>query len=128
MEWLTIIMFILGFLKTKASGGSTGRALMMGALTGGATYAVTHSDWAKDTFLADWDNADEIGSNGELLTKVIGPDGNLVNKSADVLKSWGATGTAGVIATTAAATGVDWGKMAPWALGVLALFAISGGN
>lgn len=125
IPWLSIIMFIISFLTTKSAGGSTGRALLMGTLAGGATYAVTHSNWAKDTFLADWDNADAVDVDGKLVNKVLGPDGNLVNKSADVLKSWGAAGTAGVIATTAAATSIDWAKLAPWGLGVLGLLVLT---
>lgn len=46
MPWLSIIVALLSFFTAKKSGASTGEALAIGAIAGGATYAVSHyTDW-----------------------------------------------------------------------------------
>jgi hypothetical protein len=48
MPWLTIIVALFTFFASKKSGASTGQALGLSALAGGATYAASHyTDWGK---------------------------------------------------------------------------------
>lgn len=60
-------------------------------------------------------------------TKVVPTVGNgLLSTTGEILKSWGGTGTAAVIGTTALATGGagPLKELLPWILGGLALFLL----
>jgi len=145
MPWLTIIMMLLSFFTSKKSGASNTKALLTAGVVGAASYGVTHyTDWGKAN-LGDLDGYIAPGVG----TPLLGPDGNPVidgvvpiptsttadgikNPSTsgvfDVLKSWGATGTAAVIGTTAMSTGSFGGiSTSTWlAIGaVVAFFVIS---
>lgn len=112
MPWLTIIMFLLSYFAQRAEGASAGKALLTAGLVGAGTYYVTHeTEWGQAN-LGDLDGVS--GTVGEPVLDANGntiPDGNggvlrqVIGGTTDVLKSWGATGTAGVIATTSAASG-----------------------
>lgn len=139
IPWVSIVMFLLSFFLTKSKTGSNSKAVLAAALAGGATYAYTHSDFAAGTALADYDgvenvaapllNADgspAVDSNGVAITTAgpgtVSSDGGLISSAAGVLKSWGATGTAAVIGTTALSTSSSLQKYLPWiVLGGLAL-------
>jgi len=112
MPWLTILSFLLTYFASRASGASGTKSLITAGLAGAGTYYVTHeTDWGQAN-LGDLDGVstvvgdDVVKSDG---TKVALPDGTalktVVGGTSDVLKSWGATGTASVIATGAAASG-----------------------
>lgn len=130
IPWVSIIMFLLSFFLTKSKTGSNSKAVLAAALVGGATYAYTHSDFAAGSSLAEYDgvengatpllNADSTpakDANGQpILTAgpaTVGSDGGLISNAAGVLKSWGATGTASVIGTTAIATSSSLQKYLP---------------
>lgn len=61
-------------------------------------------------------------ANGSVTWKLVDTAGKVVTTTGDVLKSWGATGTATVIGTTALATDDNLRKWLPWlGAGLLAL-------
>lgn len=102
MPWLSIILALLSFFAAKANGASDTKALLTAGLVGAGSYYVTHeTDWGK----ANLGDLDGLGTT----TTTVGADGqtttSIINGTRDVLKSWGPTGTAGVIATGAAASG-----------------------
>lgn len=149
MPWLSIIMAVLSFLITKKTTGSTAAAVAAGALAGVGTYYVTHeTDWGK-TNLGSLDGVTEtrallnddgtpvldaqgnaisipagskVEKNVDGTVKVVGGVPSVTNGITDVLKSWGATGTAAVIGTTALSTSSSLSKYLPWILGGAALF------
>lgn len=135
MPWLTIIMALLSFFASKKSGASNTKAALTAGLVGAGTYFVSHeTDWGR-TNLGALDGVD-LGAAG---SAVVTPGGNATDGSApttttqtpstgifDVLRSWGATGTAAVIGTGAAATGsgVFSNKYVVWGLLGLGAFLI----
>lgn len=152
MPWLSIFMAILSFFLTKKKTGSTATALAAGALAGVGTYYVTHeTDWGKTnlgsldnvtaaTPLLNADGSPVLDAQGNAITipagstveknpdgtvKVVGGVPSVTNGVTDVLKSWGATGTAAVIGTTAVATSDSFSKYLPWILGGAALLLLT---
>lgn len=151
MPWLSIILAVLSFLTTKKATGSTAAAVAAGALAGVGTYYVTHeTDWGR-TNLGSLDGVTEtaallnddgtpvldaqgnaisipagskVEKNVDGTVKVVGGVPSVTNGVTDVLKSWGATGTAAVIGTTAVATSSSLSKYLPWILGGAALFLL----
>lgn len=142
IPWITIILTLLSFFLTKAKTGSTSKAALAAALVGGSTYAVTHSDFAAGTALAEYDGVvntatpmlDKTGqqvlnANGQPVQAVSGATlapsgtagapagGGIVSSAAGVLTSWGATGTAGVIGATAVAADSNLRKYLPFLIG-----------
>lgn len=136
MPWLSIISFIVTFLFQKSKGKSTSAALLSGAAVGAATY-----------FLADPSNPDNLfkigvdsGGTAAAGAEVVKPAGEVVTGSTagitdvlgktvttagSVLSSWGGTGTAAVIGTTALATSSSFSKYLPWILGAGAILLLS---
>lgn len=150
MPWITIVLTLLSFFLTKAKTGSTSKAALAAALVGGATYAVTHSDFAAGTALAEYDGVvntarpvlDATGqqildANGKPVQAVSGATlapsgtagapagGGIVPAAAGVLTSWGATGTAGVIGATAVATDSNLRKYIPFLIGGAILLIVT---
>lgn len=133
MPWLTIIIALLSFFASKASGASNTKALLTAGLTGAASYYVTHeTDWGKAN-LGSLDGLDVPGTGPEQKdadgNPIVKDGGGLVKKvvdgTFDTLKSWGGTGTAAVIGTTAAASnGLFSSKYIPWLLGLGAIFLL----
>lgn len=138
MPWLSIFSFLLTFFLSKKSGKSTASSLLTGAAVGLGTY-----------YLVDPSNADnlfKIGVNSEVTatpaattvspvgvvgtaTHGLGSAADLAGKTVDatgkVLTSWGPTGTAAVVGTTALATNDSLSKYIPWILlgvGALVIF------
>lgn len=153
---IAIIMAIVSFFASKKSGASDGEAAVIAAGAGlGTYYVATETEWGKGAVssIKGWIGLD--GPDGEPLlnddsSPATAPEGaepvldeagnvvrdengkvlwKLVDSTGKVLTSWGAAGTAGVIATGAAADGglFDSENM-PWIIGggVLALLLISG--
>lgn len=144
MTWLTIIMSLISFFITKNKTGSTSKALAAGALAGIGTYYVTHeTDWGKANLgsldgvvgsvpLVDKNGAAVRDPQGNAISLPAGTtvrynvDGTVkkdaggfplvISSTADVLKSWGGTGTAAVIGTTAVASSSKLQKYLPWIL------------
>lgn len=112
MPWLTILTFLLSYFASRANGASAGKSLIAASLAGAGTYYVTHeTEWGRENLgeldgLGDATTTEVLDSNGQPIPN--GAGGNvktIVGGASDVLKSWGAAGTSGVIATTAAASG-----------------------
>lgn len=112
MPWITLLMTLLSYFAQRANGASASKAAITAGLVGAGTYYVTHeTDWGK----ANLGSFDGVGTpTGPAVKDAAGntvldqngvPLKTIVNGATDVLKSWGATGTAGVIATTGAVTG-----------------------
>lgn len=142
MPWITILITLLSFFVTKTKTGSTSKAAMVAALAGGATYAYTHSDFAAGTALAEYDGVSNAAgpivlpdgttakdANGVPILAAgpttVSTAGELINAGAKVLTSWGATGTAAVIGTTAVATSSSLKQYLPWLLGAGALILLT---
>lgn len=144
MPWVSIIMALISFFITKNKTGSTSKALAAGAIAGIGTYYVTHeTDWGKanlgsldgvvaSTPLVDKNGAAVLDPEGNAIKLPAGttvrynPDGTvikdtggfplIISSTADVLKSWGGTGTAAVIGTAAVAGSSKLQKYLPWVL------------
>lgn len=124
--WAAIILALLSYFASKKSGASDKKALLTAAGVGAGTYYVaTETEWGKENlnwFESDKDTGGsatgpEVKSGDSVVTK---PNGgalqSVVGGTADVLKSWGGTGTAAVIGTTAVATNSSLQKYLPWLL------------
>lgn len=138
MPWLTMIMALLAFFGSKKTGASNTKAALTAGLVGAGTYYTTHeTDWGK-TNLGSLDGVDLSASVGPPTTV---PDGDAPGGVAatppsdrtgsstgifDVLKGWGATGTATVIGAggAAAGTGIFGNKMVVYGLLALGAFLI----
>lgn len=113
--WLTIIMAVLGFILSKASGASTKKALGAAALVGAGTYlAVENTTWGAnasrdvDAFLGVGDKP--AGAVGAPAGRVqIGTDeqGNAIYAAGN--GSAGATGQTGIGSGLAGL----WGTLGP---------------
>lgn len=131
MPWVSIIVWLVTFLLSKSSGASNGSAALAATGAGLATY-----------YLADPSNKDNVlgigaedkttpGSTSETRAANVDTSGltsigkTVVSETGSVLKSWGPTGTLGVIAGTAAVTSTNWDKWLPWILGGAALFLLT---
>lgn len=128
MPWLTIILTLLSFFAAKANGASDTKALLTAGLAGAGTYYATHeTEWGRAN-LGDLDGLSSVegtpvvdGENTVPLTEG-GSLKVLTNGTADVLKSWGATGASKVLATGAAvAGGIFSSANLPWLIGGLGL-------
>lgn len=123
MPWLTIILALLSFFGAKKAGASNTGALLTAGLVGGAAYFTTHeTEWGRanlgalDGVELGVDGGEPVLSSGTdsgidraAPSSVLGSTGTPVRSGTgvfDVLKSWGATGTAAVIGTAAVTTGL----------------------
>lgn len=133
MPWFTIIMALLSFFSAKAAGASDTKALLTAGLVGASSYYVTHeTEWGRAN-LGDLDGVSVLEGDSALdpLTgnPILNTGGGaikvLTNGTADVLKSWGATGTAKVVATGAAAAGgIFSSDNLPWLIAAGALLVV----
>lgn len=138
MPWLSIILALLAFFMSKRSGASNTKALLTAGLTGAGSYYVTHeTDWgsanlgaldgvpaAGDAPLLDKDGKAITTPSGAPVTGPVltapagtGTGSGIVSTVGDVLKSWGGTGTAAVVGTTAVASSGSLQKYIPWIIG-----------
>lgn len=141
MPWLTIIAAVLTFFSSKKSGASGTKALLTAGLVGAGAYYVTHNtDWGSAN-LGSLDGVPAASAGSSVITTPSGTpvlssagaplvSGNAVTGSgfniADVLKSWGATGTATVLGVGAAASGgLLSSSSLPWLIGGLALLLLA---
>jgi len=125
MGWFELIMALISYFTAKKSGASNTTALAAAGLGAAAGYYVkNNTTWGAD--LASKVNGLFTGSGSNA---VLGKDGLPLKDAAgnpvvtggstnafDVLKGWGATGTAAVIGTTAIAAGgpSTLTKWIPW--------------
>lgn len=141
MPWASIIMFVLSFVLSKKSGRSNAEAALIGTAAGAATYFLADpsnpdnlfqigvSDDPNATGAADSSYppsthepivADSVKTS-EGFSNVAG---KLVDATGKTLQSWGPTGTAAVIGTTAIATSDKMEKYVPWILGGLGVLLL----
>lgn len=132
MPWMSIVVWLVTFLVSKSSGASTGKAALMATGAGLATY-----------YLADPANTDNVlgvsfgddkatpGSPTTTLpgatvnTSTLGSFGKTaVSEVGSTLRSWGPTGTLGVVAGTTAVTSDKYSKYIPWVFGLGALYIL----
>lgn len=119
MPWFSIFMAILTFFL---SGGTKKenrtRALIAAGLVGAGSYYLTHNtEWGQRN-LGEFDGVVKPVTGGEITNpnnpnnKIPAPTGTGTS-IWDVLRNWGASGTAAVIGTGAAAA---TGNIMPWLL------------
>lgn len=127
--WLTIIMTLLSFfLQKRDTPEQRRKAALVAAGVGAATYYVSHeTEWGREN-LGQYDGVDftsgQTGtSGGASVPNAAGSSGNsssigsdLVKTTGNVLSSWGGTGTAAVIGTSAIATNSSLQKWLPYLL------------
>lgn len=132
MGWISLAVWLLSFLLSKSSGASTGRAALTATGAGLATW-----------YLADPANTDNVLGISYGDDKAVPGDPNvtsgssastsglasigktLVSEASSTLKSWGPTGTLGVIAGTKAINSSASRNYLPWIAGGLALFLLT---
>lgn len=132
--WAALIIALLSFFVSKKSGSSDTNAMITAGLAGaGSYYVATETEWGQEnlnwfedsteppttstTAALDSEGNPVKDSNGNVVYKMI--DG-----TADVLKSWGGTGTAAVVGTTALATDSSLKKYLPWVLLGLGVYMV----
>lgn len=137
MVWdiiLSILMAIISYVTTKKGDAKNeGKAMAAAAAAGLGTYWFTNeTEWGKDS--VSWLNKNIANLDGTTPTTTGGgavktdADGKVVSANTgtrpgssntnawDVLKGWGATGTATVIGTGAVAGGLLSDNWVKWAL------------
>lgn len=136
MPWASIISFLVTFLFQKKKGKSTSSALLAGAAVGAATYLLADPSNPDNLFRIGVDStgtaaagASTVQSAGAVTTSgtsgITDVLGKTVTTAGSVLSSWGGTGTAAVIGTTALATNSSLSKYLPWVLGVGAILLLT---
>lgn len=127
--WLTLIMALISYFMSAKSGNSKGRSAAIAATVGMGTYFATQNS---ETLASANESINNLFSSNSPASSSanegVARDGVLVgagatagsavsslgSSAADVLKSWGPVGTAGVIVGTGAASSMDWDKWLPW--------------
>lgn len=125
MPWMSIIVWLVSFLLSKSKGASTAKAAGIASLAGLATYylvdpanpdAMFDIGLGSKTTPGDPNDDNGTSANNSLF-------GRAISEVGSTLRSWGPTGTLGVIAGTTALT-TDFKKYLPWVLGGLGLILI----
>lgn len=123
MPWLSIFMFLISFFLSKKSGKSNAASALIGAAAGLGTYYLADPSNADNLFKIGVDSsgtADAGAPSGTVVTPGTGVIGDMYGKTIDatgkVLTSWGPTGTALVVGTTAATASDSFSKYLPWIL------------
>lgn len=128
--WITLIMVLISYCMSAKSGNSKGKSAAIAATAGLGTYWATQNsatlteanDAIGDVFKPNTTGSTaataEEGAARPAVTKGAAAAAgstisSLGSSAADVLKSWGPTGTVGVVAGTTAATSIDWSKWFP---------------
>lgn len=149
MPWLSIIMAIIGFLSSlKKNPENKAKAVATGALAGLATYYVSHeTEWGQEN-LGSMDGVVPTTA-GTTATLVKDAAGNVVTTTDrngatvpvvaptitpatpaaqagfwDTMTSWGPSGVATVVGTTAVATNSSLQKYLPWILAGAAILLL----
>lgn len=127
MPWVSIVVWLISFLVSKSSGASNAKSAMIATGAGLATYYLADPSNTENVLGVGGSDKVESGSPSETTapTTVKTPTSSFgttaVNTVGDVLKSWGPTGTMGVVAGTTALTSSNIPTWIKWAgAGVLA--------
>lgn len=135
MPWVSIFMWVVSFLLAGGTkSGRAGKAALIATGVAAATWFAAdpaNPDAAWDIFKTDASTTTSPATTVTTPSVKVGAGGvadTAIKSTADVLKSWGPLGTAGVITGTAAATGsgifTGTPKWVPWALGGLLIYGI----
>lgn len=128
--WITLIMMLISYFMSAKSGNSKGKSAAVAATVGLGTYWATQNsttlseanDSIAEVFTPNStgstaSTSQEGASRPAVTAGAAAAAGSTISSlgssAADVLKSWGPTGTVGVVAGTAAATSTDWSKWLP---------------
>lgn len=150
--WVTIILALIQFFASyKGKKENLGKAALSAAAVGAGTYYLTHNTdilpdsvrkldgWTPETLpnatavndgtatAAQMEEYNSAKANAEAAGATYNQQGvlqSLVTTTGQVLTSWGAAGTAGVVGTTALATSSSLQKYLPWIIGGLAVVLI----
>lgn len=140
---ISLVVALISYLTTKkGKSENNGKALAAAAVAGlGTSYLLSNTEWGQDS--VSWlndnvANLDDISADTSNPSTTVDGDGKVINVGTgtpsggktstsgwDVLKTWGATGTAAVIGTTAVATNSNFSKYLPWILGAGALILLT---
>lgn len=129
MPWMSIITWLITFLMSKSKGMSTGKSALLATGAGVATYYLADPS-NKDNVLGFTFGGDKTvpGSVNESVpgavtdTSTLGSFGKTaLSEVGTTLRSWGPTGTLGVVAGTTAVGSIksEWW---PWIIGGVAAF------
>lgn len=134
MPWVSIISAIITFFLSKSSGKSTAAAALTAGAVGLGTYYLADPSNPDNLFKIGVDSSKTAPAGAEgaqivVPSSTVGSTlssayGQTVDAAGKVLTSWGPTGTAAVIGTTALATNSDLTKYVPWILGAAALWIL----
>lgn len=133
MPWVSIAIWIISFLMSKSSGASNGKAALTATAAGVATY-YTVDPANKDNVLGvTYGDKTETGSTSETSGDSAQTSGlssigkTAVSEVGSTLRSWGPTGTVGVVAGAAAASSLSssLSKWWPWIAGGAAIYFLS---
>lgn len=113
LQFLPIIMMILSFFLAKKNGASTGKAALIAAGAGAATYGALKvtGNWPAGGFFGAASDASAISGNVAGQTNWANAASNAATAAADVATSWGPLGVAGVLHGGSI---MDWAKENPW--------------
>lgn len=137
IPFIPIILALLSFLLTKKATGSTSKAVLAAGLVGAGSYYATKpatiADGSSSGGVVAAEGRPAVDSTGKPIVDAngapvlingggsIGSIDRMIDTTGRVLTSWGATGTAAVIGTTAVTTSSSLQKYLPWILGGAAL-------
>lgn len=133
--WVSIVLALISFfLTSRATGGDKKKAALAALGVGAASYyAVSNTEWGKtaaENFNSTLGITSDPAIQGQVDSTAAAGNLTVANKPAgstawDVLKSWGATGTAlvagAVGVSTGAVSGTSWLLVGGLALGAFLL-------
>lgn len=130
--WIQLLTALIAFFFTKKKTGSTTKAAIAAGLVGvGTNWVVENTQFGQDhlasinssinnwfspeggsSAISEQDKVSVTAPDGT-ITQYVPPGPGITSSVADVLKSWGPMGTAGVVGTTALATDSTLKKWLP---------------
>lgn len=132
MPWLSIAVWLITFLISKSSGASTGKAALLATGAGLASYYMVDPA-NKDNVLGLTTNGAKtvagdpaVGTTAATVKTATSSIGSTaVSEVGSTLRSWGPTGTLGVVAGTTAIASTNRSKWLPWIAGGAALLLLT---
>lgn len=131
MPWVSIVVWLITFLLSKSAGASNGSAALAATGAGLASYYLVDPANTDNILGIGADDKATAGSTSETKNATVDTSGlasfgkTVVSETGSVLKSWGPTGTLGVVAGTTAIASTGEGKWLPWIAGGVALFLLT---